>query len=52
MTADDVYLFNSIVDPDAQIVAGYQPVMPGFYSDQLTEQEINDLVEYMKSLSS
>ena len=50
VTADDTYLFNSIVDPDAQVVTGYQPVMPGFYADQLSEQEVNDLVEYIKSL--
>lgn len=52
VTADDTYLFNSIVDPDSQVVTGYKPVMPGFYADQLSEQEVNDLVEYIKSLSS
>ena len=52
VTADDAYLFNSIIDPGSQVVAGYQPVMPGFYADQLTEQEISDLVEYIKSLAS
>lgn len=51
VTADDAYLVNSIVDPDAQVVTGYQPIMPGFYADQLNEQEISDLVEYIKSLS-
>lgn len=48
--ADDVYLFNSIVDPLAQIVAGFEAVMPTTYSETLTEDEINDLVEYIKSL--
>ncbi|MDX1467935.1 MAG: cytochrome c [Acidimicrobiia bacterium] len=52
VTADDTYLFNSIVDPDSQVVTGYQPVMPAFYADQLSEQEVGDLVEYIKSLSS
>lgn len=52
VTADDAYLFNSIIDPEAQVVTGYQPVMPTFFADQLTEQEINDLVEYIKSLST
>lgn len=50
VVADDAYLFNSIVDPAAQVVAGFDPVMPATYSETLTEEEINDLVEYIKSL--
>jgi cytochrome c551/c552 len=50
VVADDAYLFNSIVDPASQIVAGFDPVMPTTYSDSLSEAEINDLVEYIKSL--
>ena len=49
--ADDEYLVNSIIDPNLQIVAGYDPVMPD-YSDQLSDDEIDDVVEYIKSLSS
>ena len=49
--ADDTYLFSSIVDPGAQIVDGYDDLMPKFYSDQLSETQINDLVEYIKSLA-
>ncbi len=49
--ADDTYLFNSIVDPGAQIVEGYDDLMPTFYVDQLSEAQINDLVEYIKSLA-
>jgi cytochrome c oxidase subunit 2 len=51
VVADNAYLFNSIVDPPSQVVSGFEPVMPTTYSDQLSEQEINDLVEYIKSLS-
>ena len=50
--ADDAYLFNSIVDPHSQVVEGYDAIMPEFYSDQLNEQQINDLVEYIKSLAA
>ncbi len=50
VVADEAYLFNSIVDPNSQVVEGYEPIMPTFYPDQLDEQQINDLVEYMKSL--
>lgn len=49
--ADDAYLHTSIVDPGAQVVAGFDNIMPTGYEDQLTEQEISDLVEYIKSLS-
>ncbi len=51
VTADTAYLFNSIIDPAAQVVAGFPQVMPTDYSDQLTEAEINDLVAYMQSLA-
>jgi cytochrome c oxidase subunit 2 len=50
VVADDAYLFNSVIDPAAQIVAGFEAVMPTTYSETLTEDEINDLVEYIKSL--
>jgi cytochrome c oxidase subunit 2 len=49
--ADDAYLFSSVVDPAAQVVAGFDPVMPVTYSENLTEEEINDLVQYIRSLS-
>ena len=48
--ADDLYLFRSITDPAAQIVAGSDNVMPSTYGDTLSDQEISDLVEYIKSL--
>jgi cytochrome c oxidase subunit 2 len=50
VVADDAYLFNSIVDPQSQIVAGFDAVMPTTYSDSLSQTEIQDLVEYIKSL--
>jgi len=50
--ADDVYLRKSIVDPNAQIVAGFAPdLMPDFFGDTLTEQDIIDVIEYIKRLS-
>ncbi len=52
VTADDVYLTNSIVDPGSQVVAGFDNIMSPDYEDSLTEQEVVDLVEYIKSLAS
>ena len=50
VVADDNYLFNSIVDPASQVVDGFDAVMPTTYADSLSEPEIDDLVEYIKSL--
>jgi hypothetical protein len=47
--ADDQYLHESIVEPAAKLVAGYGPIMPTFRG-QLTEEQIFDLIEYIKSL--
>lgn len=51
VVADDAYLFASIVDPNTQVVEGFDALMPEFYVDQLDEQQITDLVEYIKSLA-
>jgi len=47
--ADDAYLRQSIVDPGAKVVAGYNPLMPA-YRGYLTEAEIDDLVAYLHSI--
>lgn len=46
--ADDAYLRESIVDPVAKVVAGYNPLMPA-YRSYLTEAEVDDLVAYLHS---
>jgi cytochrome c oxidase subunit 2 len=51
VTADDAYLRESILAPNAKIVAGFQPLMPTFQG-QLTEEEILALTAYIKSLQS
>jgi cytochrome c oxidase subunit 2 len=51
-TADDEYMYESIVDPNARIVAGFPPnVMPQTYSEQISDEQIRDLIEFIKSLS-
>jgi cytochrome c oxidase subunit II len=47
--ADETYLRQSIVEPAAKLVAGYGTIMPTFQG-QLTEEQIFDLIEYIKSL--
>lgn len=50
VTADDTYLRESILRPSARIVAGFTPLMPA-YEGQLGEEELNDLLAYIKSLA-
>jgi cytochrome c oxidase subunit 2 len=49
VTADEQYLRDSILLPNKQISAGFQPVMPT-YQGQISEEELNALIAYLKSL--
>ena len=48
--ADEQYIRNSILNPTSQVVEGFQPIMPTF-KGQVTEEQLNSLVAYIKSLS-
>ncbi len=47
--ADEEYIRNSILNPQGQIVEGYQPIMPTF-KGQVTEEQLVSLVAYIKSM--
>ena len=49
ITVDEEYLRESIVDPNAKIVEGYDPVMAPY--SFLSDAEVQSLIEYMKTLS-
>jgi cytochrome c oxidase subunit 2 len=49
LTADEAYLRESILNPRAKVVAGYQPIMPTF-EGQVSEDEIFQLIAYLRSL--
>jgi cytochrome c oxidase subunit 2 len=51
VSADDAYIRESILAPNAKVVAGFLPVMPSFQG-QLTEEQILTLTAYIKSLQS
>src|SRR5262244_3462543 len=51
VVADEAYIRESILQPKAKIVAGYQPVMPTFQG-LVTEEQILSLTAYIKSLQS
>jgi cytochrome c oxidase subunit 2 len=50
VTADENYIRESIVNPQAKVRAGYQNVMPT-YQGRLTDREITFLIAYIRSLS-
>jgi cytochrome c oxidase subunit 2 len=47
ITVDDAYLRRAITNPMDQVVRGYPPAMP---QTPLSEQELNDVVHYIKGL--
>jgi cytochrome c oxidase subunit II len=50
VTVDEAYIRESIVNPQAKIVAGFQPLMPTFQG-LVTEEQLLQLIAYVKSLS-
>jgi cytochrome c oxidase subunit 2 len=50
VTVDDTYLRESIVNPQAKIVSGFQPIMPTFQG-LVTEEQLLQLIAYVRSLS-
>lgn len=52
VVADEEYLRRSILETNAEIVKGFPAsVMPGIYKDTLSEEQVDALVEYIKSLA-
>jgi cytochrome c oxidase subunit 2 len=47
--ANEDYLRESILNPTAKVVAGYQPVMPTF-KGQIGEDDLLQLISYIKTL--
>ena len=49
VTADEAYLRESILRPEAKVVAGFKPIMPSF-EGQVSELEMLDLITFIKGL--
>ncbi|MBN1665558.1 MAG: cytochrome c oxidase subunit II [Anaerolineales bacterium] len=50
--ADETYLYQSIINPNFQIVSGYPAnAMPQNFGETMTDEQIADLIEFIKSLS-
>lgn len=51
VTADEAYVHESIVNPNAKIVKGFQPnLMPATYAQTLSEDQITAIIEFIKTL--
>ena len=50
VTADENYIRESILNSTAQVVAGYQPIMPS-YRGQISEEQVASLLAYIKRLA-
>lgn len=49
---DEQYIYDAIVNPDAQIAEGFQPgIMPKTYGEQLDDKKLGDLVAFLKPQS-
>ena len=44
---DKTYVHTSIVNPTAFTVEGYSPVMPANFAENMSEEEINSLVDWI-----
>jgi cytochrome c oxidase subunit 2 len=51
VAADEAYIRESIIEPQAKIVTGYQPIMPTF-KGQLTEEDVIELINYIRGLKA
>jgi cytochrome c oxidase subunit II len=51
VVADEAYVRESVLTPGAKVVTGFQNIMPS-YQGQITEQNILQLIAYVKSLSA
>ena len=51
LVADDNYIRESILQPNAKLVAGWEPLMPTFQG-QVTEEQLTQLIAYVRSLGN
>lgn len=49
VTADEEYIRQSILEPNAQIHEGFAPIMPSF-EGQLTDEQIDAIIAYIQTL--
>lgn len=50
VVADEAYITKSIYEPDADIVEGYRKGQMLSYKNQLSEQDVQQIIEYLKTI--
>lgn len=50
LTADEAYIRKSILEPNADLVKGFNANLMQTYKGQLSDEEINDIIDYIKTL--
>lgn len=51
LIADETYVRDSIIEPQKDIVAGYEPIMPSF-KGRIPEEDIMAIIEYLRVMPS
>ena len=51
ITVDEEYIKRSILHPDEDVVVGFNKGLMRSYQGQISDQEIDKIIEYLKSLS-
>lgn len=51
IVVDEEYIIRSIYEPNADVVEGFNPGLMQSYENQITEEEMDKIIEYFKSLS-
>lgn len=52
LTADENYIKNSILNPDDQLVEGYNKGLMKSYEDQLSDEQIQKIIEFLMTLKT
>ena len=50
VTVDENYIRESVLEPQARVTAGYEPVMPT-YQGRLKDEEISAIIAYLETLA-
>jgi cytochrome c oxidase subunit 2 len=50
ITVDEEYIKTSVYDPNADVVKGYNPGLMINYKDLVSEEELKNIIEYLKTL--
>lgn len=50
VTVDDAYMTESIRDPGAKLVQGFADIMPHDIAQNMTDEQVQDVIEFIKTL--